>query len=55
MWSVGWAVPLHRTQHETSHAGMAITEDEWNANIQHIVSSLEKFHSRNGSSKSSLN
>ena len=29
---------------KTSHAGLAITEDEWNANIQHIVSSLEKFH-----------
>lgn len=29
---------------KTSHAGMAITEDEWKVNIQHIVSSLEKFH-----------
>ena len=28
---------------KTSHAGMAITEDEWEANIQHIVSSLQKF------------
>jgi len=26
-----------------SHAGLGITEDEWNASVQHLVASLDKF------------
>src|SRR5450631_1630978 len=29
---------------KTSHAGLAITEGEWEANMQHTLSSLQKFH-----------
>ena len=29
---------------KTAHAGLGITEDDWNASVKHLVETLDKFH-----------
>jgi hemoglobin len=31
---------------KTSHAGLGITQDEWEASIRHTEAALDKFHIR---------
>jgi hemoglobin len=35
---------LHRTRHETTHAGLGITEKDWDSSVKDLVATLDKFN-----------